>query len=272
MAFDIIFPLVLFLFLTAVVSLSPRLSSRISGLFEEREFGVREVLIMAVVFATNIVILAVVPNVFFLAISLTAISILLYLTTFLLISRPYIALVPPVVFLLCYFFWWNQLALDATALFLALGMSLLFGQLFSWKSAAAFVFAFTLVDVAHVFGTKMMISVAEKAVGLGLPLVVWLPLFPTRGWIGLGLGDFLVASVLCVQTAVRFGRRAGIICSLSIAASSAVMSLLLLNSTISGLPATVFLLVGWLATLIYYRYRRVRPSGPHNSPEAAEGP
>ncbi len=254
MLYDFTIPSAFLVFSALSVYLYPRLEGRINSLMGGKsKIGVKEALVLVSIIALNLIVLMLIPEKFLVFLVLMSLSLLFYLTGYILTQKKIISLITVAVFLSTYFLYWNVYTFDLTAAYLVVGASLVINNLLNWEAALAFVSALTVVDVVHVFFTKVMIGAAQKALKLQLPLMLVLPSLPTGNWILIGLGDFLVASVICVQTQRKFKfRNAGYMISFFMAFSGVIMGLVALNTKVA-LPATIFLVAGWIIalTIIY---------------------
>ncbi len=193
-------------------------------------------------------------------------------------ERWYIAVQPPVLFVLLFVFFnvaydgtpvWAPILLDVFALTFAVLIILYLGSLFTWKTVSLFAVLLTVVDIILVLGTGTMVDAAEQFTGLGLPVLVHLPnvpfVFSTAGAIqfrGLGLGDFFFAGILALQTSKKFGKQAGYISVIAMTLSfgmfeaflEEVLILLqpLLNREIGGFPGTLMIIIGWVPVVVWY--------------------
>jgi len=117
------------------------------------------------------------------------------------------------------------------------------------------------VDVIQVFGTKLMITSTMKIVALKLPLMIILPTFPSQGQIGIGLGDIFLAILLSLQTYQKLGRNLGLTCSVSVSLMFLILEAVQLNFRLQFFPATVAVVVGWLATVCLSKALNIRHTG-----------
>lgn len=204
---------------------------------------------MVVVMGMTIAVMVVMPERLMQIIFLFSASSILFFLTYLIVPKILLAVLPSILFVALYFLYWNLILLNLFATLIVISAILYIGRLFTWKTTLAFAALLTVMDVIHVFGTKHMAAVAEKTVGLGLPVMLIVPSFPTAGFIALGLGDLLLSGLFAVQTAQRSGRLYGLVCCASIAVTLLIGELIILNTPYTFLPATVFVTLGWLATM-----------------------
>jgi hypothetical protein len=102
-----------------------------------------------------------------------------------------------------------------------------------------------------------MVTAAMHVSGLGLPVLIELPLIPpivtTEGLqaIRLGLGDFFFAGTLATQTCKKYGRRAAIISAVAMTLSFGVFEAVLLSTQFGAFPGTVMIILGWLPVVAW---------------------
>jgi hypothetical protein len=173
-------------------------------------------------------------------------------------ERWYLAVIPPILFVLLYIFFngtpvWFPYLLDLYGLVFAVLIILYIGTVFTWKTALIFAGVLTVLDIILVLGTGTMISAAKHVSGLGLPVLVSLPTIPLimgkQGilYISLGLGDFFFAGILATQTLKKFGRKTALIALVTMCISFGLFEAYLLNSTsFVGFPGTLMIICGWL--------------------------
>lgn len=192
-------------------------------------------------------------------------------------ERWYVAIQPAALFLLIFAFFnvfytgvelWFPFLLDVFAFTFALLIILYLSSLFTWKTVVLFAGLLTVLDVILVFSGPM-VAAAETFTGAGLPVLVWLPKVPlvvtSRGiqLSGLGLGDYFFAGILAIQTLKKFGKRTAYISAVVMAFAFGVWELFLPEIgaffNISGFPATVCIITGWLpvvAVALFYQRRK----------------
>jgi len=188
---------------------------------------------------------------------LFAYSTTLFLFTYLLVPRWYLAVVAPALFIALYFLFWNVYLLNVFAAIFAICISVYLGNLFTWKTTAVFVGLLTVMDVVQVLVTGFMVESSGKAISLLLPAMIVLPSFPLQGYFMLlGLGDIFLSGLLVIQSTQRYGRQWGFATIVAIGAVFFVLETVLMNSGIGAFPATVLVIAGWLTALgIRYVYK-----------------
>jgi len=270
MPFDIVLPSVLFFLTVASVSLYPKLETRIKVLLEERKFRVRDVALLVIVMSLAITVFVFIPEYAIMAVFLIFYSLALFVFVYSATLRWHVALVLPAIFLLLYFFFWGIPQMDLFAAIFIVFVSVYVGTLFEWKTLAVFAGLLTIMDVIQVFGTKFMITSSAKMIGLNLPIAIEVPSFPYQDLttpgidlMVLGLGDFFLSSLFTIQAAKKYGRRFGYVSIGFIAGAFLIFEALQLwyfgllkqwypleeAAAKSAMPATVFIVCGWLIAL-----------------------
>ncbi len=254
MQIDLILPTVSLVFLNVVVWAYPRVEHKMKRFMEEGEFTVKDALGLALVLAVAVAILAISPSALLLVLSMIGIGFVLNLTSLIITGNRWISVILPAVFYVCFFFFWNLKLLNVFALILSFGASLILASAFSWSSSLVFIAVLTLIDVIHVFGTKMMVEVGQKGIQLGLPIMLLLPAYPAGGYLGFGLGDLFVASLITIRNWERFGGKAGLITSIHVTFFLGIM--IPIVERFGALPATIFISAGWVTSYLQMRIAR----------------
>ncbi len=263
MPFDIVLPSIVSLVSIAIIFLYPRFEARMKPLLEEKEFRIRDAILLVVGMAIMVTIIALVPQQAILILFLAAYSFVLFLLTFITVEKWYLALLPPVVFVASYFsgLWGIELA-NIFALAFAILVSLYLGSFFSWVTVLVFAGLITVMDVIQVFVTGFMGSAAVKFIDLQLPVLIQVSTFPIDGVIFLGLGDIFLAGLLVIQTMQKYGRKVAILSAVTIG-----LGFFLFESAVfySGhdqpFPATLVVIGGWIIGLgMNLLVRRLRGS------------
>jgi hypothetical protein len=193
-------------------------------------------------------------------------------------ARWYVAAQPPALFVLLFVFFnfiysgslqvWYPLLMDVFGLTFAILIILYLSSLFSWKTVGLFAVLLTAMDIILVIGTGTMVQAATQFTGLGLPVLVYLPIIPLIRSVpnasisffgfapaGLGLGDFFFAGVLAVQTFKKFGKKTAFIAVIAEAVAFGIWEAFLpdiinglkpiIGRNIGGFPGTVMIISGW---------------------------
>ena len=261
MIVDISLPLALSLITLAVLFVHTKLSGKVTSLLGGREFKTRDVVLLVVMMGVMVTVLGwtviTIPERAIMVFFLFAYSTTLFLFTYLLVPRWYLAIVAPAIFIALYFLFWNLILLNVFAVIFAICISVYLGNLFTWKTTAVFVGLLTVMDVVQVLLTGFMVESSEKAIGLQLPALIALPSFPLQGYIMfLGIGDVFLSGLLVIQSAQRYGKRWGFATIVAIGAVFFLLETVLMNSGIGAFPATVLVIAGWLTALgIRYVYK-----------------
>ncbi|HJW65888.1 MAG TPA: hypothetical protein VJ507_03795 [Candidatus Bathyarchaeia archaeon] len=179
-------------------------------------------------------------------------------------SRWYLAVFPPVLFLVVFFLFMYEpvpllslVLLDVAGALFAVLITLYLASLFTWKVAFIFAALLTVMDIILVLFTGVMVTAATHVAGLGLPVLISMPIVPlvltTRGisFLSLGLGDFFFAGTLATQTYKRYGRRAALVSAVAMTLSFGVFEVLLLNTEFGAFPGTVMIILGWLPVVVW---------------------
>ena len=250
MPFDIVLPSIVSLITIAIIWLYVKFEAKMKTIFEEKEFRVRDAVFLVLAMGIMVTIIVFVPQQAIQILFLAAYSFVLFLFTYIAVERWYVALLPPAIFVLLYLFAWNLILLNIFAILFAVFISVYLGGLFSWKTVLVFAALITVMDIIQVFVTGFMGTSAEKLVELKLPILIHVPTFPLEGSIRLGLGDLFLAGLLSIQTAQRYGRRAGGITAVTIGLAFLVFEAIVFSYRFAGyFPATVVVLSGWLLGL-----------------------
>jgi hypothetical protein len=142
--------------------------------------------------------------------------------------------------------------LDVCGALFAVLITLYLASLFTWKVTFVFAALLTVMDIILVLVTGFMVQAAEHVAGLGLPVLISLPIVPlvftAQGvsYLSLGLGDFFFAGTLATQTYKKYGKKIALISAVTMTLSFAVFEALLLSTEFGAFPGTVMIIVGWL--------------------------
>lgn len=250
MIVDVFLPSVLFLIGVIVVFLYSRLDKKVDHLFGGQELHLKHIILLVVAIGTMVTVILAIPEHALLGIFLFAYTAILFLFTFLFVPKWYLAVVPPVLFILSFLYFWNIYLFNFFAIIFGIGISVYMGNLFTWKTTAAFATLLTIMDIIQVLITKDMIKSFNRVLELGLPAFIELPMFPSVGWFSrLGLGDVFFFGLLSIQTTRKYGRKFGLVSILIMTIVFFLFQTVLLNSNIQDFPATVFVVSGWLTSL-----------------------
>jgi len=250
MILDVLLPSVLFLIAVAIIFLYARFEKKVSSLFGGTELRIWHVVLLVAAMGIMVTILVLVPQRAMMVFFLFVYSMILFLFTYLLAPKWYLAVPIPVLFIALYLSpYWNIYLFNFFAIIFAVCISVYMGSLFTWKTTVGFAFLLTIVDVIQVLITGFMVASAEKALELGLPVAIILPTFPYAGWTLLGLGDVFLFGLLGIQTTRKYGRNFGLTSIVSMTVVFLLLQTILLNSNVRDFPATVLVISGWLTSL-----------------------
>jgi hypothetical protein len=263
MMFDVVLPTVLFLVTAATLFIHSRYKMRVESLFEERKLDYRYAVIMVVATGIMTSALLLIPDKAVMIFFMSAYSALLFLFTYLIAPKWYLAFLPPALFIVLYFLYentwlWNisrppnmPFLLSFFAIVFAICVSVYLGSLFTWKTTAVFVVLITIMDIIQVLITGHMVESGTRIVEeLRLPVMIILPTFPYKGGLfALGLGDVFLSGLLTIQTAQKYGRKLGLASAIAIAVVFLMFQTVLLNLDVQAFPATVIVISGWLIAL-----------------------
>ncbi len=213
----------------------------------EREFKIQHVILLVISMGIMVTLMAFIPQLAILVLFIGAYLFVLFLFTYILIERWYLAIIPPIIFAGLYLYAWNLVFANVFAVIFSVFISLYIGSLFSWNTILVFACLLTFMDVIQVFGTGFMAEAANKFLSLQLPVLIIVPTFPTIGQIGLGLGDIFLAGLLTIQTMQKYNNKAGIISAASIGFAFFLFEIALFQYQFAQyFPATIVVVSGWL--------------------------
>jgi hypothetical protein len=180
-------------------------------------------------------------------------------------GRWYFAVLPPALFIVVFFVFsstsvWFPVLFDVFGVIFAVLITLYLSELFTWRTTFIFAGFLTVVDFVLVLVVPVMAPAAEHIAGLGLPVLIALPIIPplfvSGGlWglapIALGLGDFFFAGTLATQTFKKFGKRTAVGSALTMSVAFGVFEILLLNTDFNAFPGTLMIILGWLPVVAW---------------------
>jgi presenilin-like A22 family membrane protease len=250
MIVDVFLPSVLFLIGVIVVLLYSRLDKKVDSLFGGKELRLEHIILLVAAMGAMVTVLVFVPEQSLLVLFSFAYIVTLALFTYLLVPKWYLAVVPPVLFILSFLYFWNIYLFNFFAIIFGISISVYMGTLFTWKTTIGFVSLLTIVDIIQVLITRFTVASAQKALELGLPVGVILPTIPfIDRFTFLGLGDVFFLGLLGIQNTRKYGRKFGLASIATMAIVFFLFQTVLLNSDIQNFPATVFVVSGWLTSL-----------------------
>ncbi len=261
MILDILLPSVLFLIAVAIIFLYAKLEKKVDSLLGGHELRIGHIVLLVAAIGVVVTILVFVPERAMMVFFLFAYSTILFLFTYLLAPKWYLAVLTPTLFVALYIMYkdtylWNAYLppyipylLNFFAIIFAICISVYMGSLFTWKTTAAFVGLLTIMDIIQVLVTGHMVTSGEKGIALGLPVAIILPTFPYESRIILGLGDVFLFGLLSIETTRKYGRKFGLASIVSITVVFWLLQTILLNTSVKSFPATVLVISGWLISL-----------------------
>ena len=248
--FDVSLPLVLFSIVTLSNFLYQKFSERIKELFENRKISVSTAAFMVLLMGIMITLIVFFPGQLIQLIFIALYSIMMFIFSYVALKKWYFSIIPPIIFVLFYFFNWNLYTFNLFAVIFSVIIIIYLGALFSWKTTWIFTSLLTLMDVIQVFITGFMSESAGKMIELGLPVAIILPAFPANTSIVLGLGDIFLAGLLTIQTGLKEDTNIGFLTALSISIAMFVFEVVSLNTNLFNFfPATIVVVVGWLVSI-----------------------
>ncbi len=256
MTFDIMMPSALIFIAVATILLSAKLEKRVKTLFEEKEFTIRDAVLLVIAMSGMVTALVFIPSQAILILFLWVFSVALFMVTYLISQKWYLGFIGPAVFLALYFLFkdtwvWEWYLLDTFAIIFIVFITVYVGSFFTWKTTVAFALFLTVMDIIQVLGTGYMVATSEKVLNLALPIFIVLPVVPSlHNLMALGLGDLFLTGLLGIQTEKKFGRRFAMVSVLSMAIVFGIVEAFMLTYfPLQALPATVMIFGGWLIAL-----------------------
>lgn len=264
MTFDVMLPTALVLIAVATIILYSKLEKRVKTLFEEREFSIKDALLLVIAMGGMVTLMVIIPSQAILMLFLWVFSVALFMITYIVSQKWYLGFIGPAAFLALYFLFkdtavWNYYLLDLFAIIFIVFITVYVGSFFTWKTTFAFAVFLTIMDVIQVLGTGYMITTSRKIFDLSLPIFIVLPVMPSMEFLmALGLGDLFLTGLLGIHTAKKYGRRFAFMAILSMAVVfGAVEAFMLTYFPYQGLPATVMIFGGWLIALLALFRRQI---------------
>lgn len=243
-------PLVLFSVVLLSDFLYHRVYERIKELFENRKISVRTAVFMVLLMGVMITLIVFFPSQLIQTIFIALYSIMMFIFTYVGLKKWYFSIIPPIIFVMFYFFYWNLYTFNFFAVIFSVIIIIYLGALFSWKTTWIFTLLLTAMDFIQVFITGFMGESAGKMIELGLPVAIIIPAFPANTAIILGLGDIFLAGLLTIQTGLKKGKTAGILTALTISISMFFFEIVSLNTDLFNFfPATIVVIIGWFVSI-----------------------
>ncbi len=250
MEFDVSLPLVLFSVVLLSDFLYHRFYEKIKELFENRKISARTAVFMVLLMGIMITLIVFFPSQLIQTIFIVLYSIMMFIFTYIGLKKWYFSIIPPIIFAMFYFFYWNLYTFNFFAVIFSVIIIIYLGALFSWKTTWMFTLLLTAMDFIQVFITGFMGESAGKMIELGLPVAIIIPAFPADTSIILGLGDIFLAGLLTIQTRLKKGQTIGILTALTISIAMFVFEIVSLNSDLFNFfPATIVVIIGWFVSM-----------------------
>ncbi|RJS94221.1 hypothetical protein CW705_00585 [Candidatus Bathyarchaeota archaeon] len=250
MYFDVLLPSILFLVITCSILVQKLMQKSILSLLEERKLGLKEVILTVAWMGIAITMVVFIPGEAIRTLFLAAYSYLLFSFTYVALRKWYIAIFPPILFLLSYFYCWNLIVFNIFVVIFSVIITIYASGLFSWRTVWIFAALLTIMDVIQVFITGFMGQSATKMMQLKLPVLLMLPTYPSGLTVGLGMGDLFLAGLLSIHTSARRGVKAGIITAAMNSLAMFIFETALLNTMFARFfPATLVVVAGSIAGL-----------------------
>ena len=252
MIVDVLLPATLFLVGLIVVFLYSRIEKKVAQLVVGQELHLKHVIPLVLVIGVMVTVLVFIPEHALLGLFMFAYISILFLFSFLLAPKWYLAVAPPFLFLLSFFYFWNIYSFNLFAILFGISVSVYMGSLFTWKTTVAFASLVSIMDIIQVLITGHMGEAFETAKALGLPAFIKLPMFPTNGLTYLGLGDLFLFGLLSIQSTRKYGKNFGLKSTVLMALVYLLLQTVLMNyyPLENGFPATVLVISGWFVALV----------------------
>jgi presenilin-like A22 family membrane protease len=259
MKFDLLLPTIVFLVVATSVLSYRKLEKKITFLFEDEKMSTRDAVLIVAVMGVMLTAMVFIPSRVLQIAFIVAYSYMIFSFTYIALRKWYIAVLPPIAFILLYIFYWELLIFNLFVIVFAIIIPVYLGTLFSWKTTCVFAVLLTVLDIVQVFVTGFMGEYATKTIELRLPVILMVPTYPAEALIGLGLGDLFLAGLLAVQTALKQGQRAGILTAATISVAMFVFEVAFFNANLFRFfPATVIVVAGWIMGMAI-SWRKPRP-------------
>ncbi|MCW4020429.1 MAG: hypothetical protein NWF14_04280 [Candidatus Bathyarchaeota archaeon] len=258
MEFDVLLPTVVFFIVVTSIFLYRKIQKPVTSLFEDRKFTARDAALIVASMSIMITATVFIPSQAIQITFIAAYSYMLFSFTYIAVNRWYLAIFPPVAFVLAYFLYWELAVFNLFAVIFSVITIVYVSGFFTWKTVWIFAALLTVMDIVQVFGTGFMGQSAAKMLKLKLPVLLIVPTYPTGMLTGLGLGDIFLAGLLAVQTAVRHEQKTGVLTAFTIGIALFIFEVVFLNTTFADFfPATIVVVAGWIAGLGIARMTRL---------------
>jgi hypothetical protein len=267
--FDLTMPLILLAVTVASVFLNGKVEGKLKGVMEEREFRVRDTVLLVGMMTIMIGLIVVVRqlSLILMVLFLFAYSLLLFTFGYIFSkNRWYMGIIAPAVFVLLYVFFrdsfvWTYYLSNIVGVVFAILITLYLASLFTWKTTAVFGALITGMDIVLVLITGTMVEAANAARSLSLPMLISAPLLPlieTGNGImlmSLGLGDFFFAGLLAIQGCKKYGRPFAFLSIIGMTVSFFAFEAFILTFNVRAFPGTLMIICGWIPLILWKQLR-----------------
>jgi hypothetical protein len=267
--FDLTMPLILLAVTVASVFLNGKVEGKLKGVMEEREFRVRDTVLLVGMMTLMIGLIVVVRqlSLILMVLFLFAYSLLLFTFGYIFSkNRWYMGIIAPAVFVLLYVFFrdsfvWTYYLSNIVGVVFAILITLYLASLFTWKTTAVFGALITGMDIVLVLITGTMVEAANAARSLSLPMLISAPLLPlieTGNGImlmSLGLGDFFFAGLLAIQGCKKYGRPFAFLSIIGMTVSFFAFEAFILTFNVRAFPGTLMIICGWIPLILWKQLR-----------------
>lgn len=267
--FDLTMPLILLAVTVASVFLNGKVEGKLKGVMEEREFRVRDTVLLVGMMTLMIGLIVVVRqlSLILMVLFLFAYSLLLFTFGYIFSkNRWYVGIIAPAVFVLLYVFFrdsfvWTYYLSNIVGVVFAILITLYLASLFTWKTTAVFGALITGMDIVLVLITGTMVEAANAARSLSLPMLISAPLLPlieTGNGImlmSLGLGDFFFAGLLAIQGCKKYGRPFAFLSIIGMTVSFFAFEAFILTFNVRAFPGTLMIICGWIPLILWKQLR-----------------
>ena len=124
MEFDVILSLILFFVSLGTLFLYDKSEVKVKSLFGENKFRTRDAVLIVLLMGIMVTVIAFTPQLAIMVLILFVYTLFLFLFTYVLSSKWYLAILPPTLFLIFYFFYWNIYLIDIFAILFVVSITL----------------------------------------------------------------------------------------------------------------------------------------------------
>lgn len=276
MLFDVMLPTTLFFITLATLFTFRKYENKFRGLFEEKTLKVTDVVVLVAAMGMAVTVMVFVPGIALITLFIFVYSLLMFLFTYVVASKWYVAIIPPAVFVALYvgisgvFGYgasdvWELGLMNFYAVIFAVMITTYLGSMFTWKTTLAFAVLLTVVDIIQVLYTRHMIAAAEHIQSLKFPMLITVPTIPPlyniQGnpvFLRLGVGDLFFAGLLATQTLRRFDWKHALTATAGMTVSFFLFETLMFNYALTAFPGTLMIIAGWAAVTLFFELQKLR--------------